>query len=81
MSIPLQLAPGVGVDIVAAGVVALSCDGAGFDLRWGSAESWSCTIGEGWVSPSYGIKLRAPRLEWERTGDLLPLRVEIEPSA
>ncbi len=80
VSIPLQLAPGVTVEVIADGL-ALSCESVRFDLHWRSPDSWTCEVEEGWVSPSYGVKLPAPRLRWVRTGDLRPLRVEIQPSA
>jgi hypothetical protein len=81
VSIPLQLAPGVAVDVATDCSITLTSARAKFDLRWRDSELWSFEVRDGWVSPSYGIKLQAPRLEWLRVGDLRPLRVEIEPAA
>ena len=51
-----------------------------FALDWEPAGSWALTIGEGRVSPSYGVAVRTVRLAWTREGALLPgLTVRIAP--
>jgi len=78
VEIPLQLAPGIAATESGPGTVTIS---PGFCLTWGSPDEWTLRIGTGWVSPSYGVKLEAPRLEWTRRGTLRPLRVEIAPES
>jgi hypothetical protein len=78
VEIPLQLAPGVTAVEASPGVVTLS---PGFILSWEALADWTLAIGTGWVSPSYGVKVEAPRLMWTRQGPLRPLRVEIAPES
>ena len=77
IEIPLQLAQGVTATEAGAGQLALS---DGFRLSWGSTDDWTLEIGTGWISPSYGVRLHATRLQWSRRGSLMPLRVEIAPA-
>jgi uncharacterized heparinase superfamily protein len=81
VAIPLQLAPGITPHLGEKGSLALRAVEQAFELEWGDPDSWSLEIQQGWVSPSYGIKLAAPRLVWSRTGSLCSLRVEIAPSS
>jgi len=77
VEIPLQLAPGIEPVDGGAGVVMLA---PGFVLTWADPGDWRLEIGSGWVSPSYGVRIAAPRLVWSRHGALRPLRVEIAAS-
>lgn len=81
VSIPLQLAPGITVRVEANGAIALRSGEKTFVVEWRAPDSWSLEIQEGWVSPSYGIKVAAPRLVWNRSGPLRPLHVEIAPGS
>jgi uncharacterized heparinase superfamily protein len=80
IEIPLQLAPGVTAEIDGPGRVELRANDRVFVLVWADAEDWDLTVGAGWVSPSYGVKREAVRLEWRRDGDLRPLEVSVEPA-
>jgi Heparinase II/III-like protein/Heparinase II/III N-terminus len=80
VEIPLQLAPGVSVTQSAEGRVTLVAEGSHFVLAWSDAADWSLAIGTGWVSPSYGVRVEAARLQWSRRGPLRPLQLEIAPA-
>jgi hypothetical protein len=60
-----------------AGVVALSAPGRQFALEWEPVEAWSLEIGEGRVSPSYGVAVPIVRLLFSREGELQSLTVRI----
>jgi hypothetical protein len=80
VEIPFQLAPGVSAMQSAEGRVTLVAEGSRFDLAWSDAADWSLAVGTGWVSPSYGVRVEAARLQWSRHGTLRPLRLEIGPA-
>jgi uncharacterized heparinase superfamily protein len=80
VSIPLQLAPGVTASEPAPGLVILEAAGATFRVVWTDPEDWTLALGTGWISPSYGVKVEASRLEWTRDGALRPLQMRIEPA-
>jgi len=80
IEIPLHLAPGVEAMEQAPGRVSLQARGRRFSMEWGPQGTWTLTIGEGRVSPSYGVALRTVRMLWTREGDLEPaLTVRIAP--
>jgi uncharacterized heparinase superfamily protein len=82
IEIPLHLAPGVAATEAAPGRVVLQVRGRRFSLEWHPTEAWSFTIGEGRVSPSYGVALPCVRLAWSREGSLEPgLDVHIAPES
>jgi hypothetical protein len=49
-----------------------------FRVTWSPREGWTHSVGTGWVSRSYGVKVEAPQLERRRSGALMPLTVRIE---
>jgi len=80
IEIPVHLAPGVGTGKRASGQLVLEARGRRFLLEWGPADSWSLEIGEGRVSPSYGVVVPVVRLLFSREGTLdPPLSVCIAP--
>ena len=79
VQIPLQLAPMVVAAESRQGELTLSAGRIHFRLRWSDPADWRLDIAAGWVSPSYGVKVEATRLEWTREGPLRPLRLEIGP--
>jgi len=72
IEIPLHLAPGVTASEAGAGRLVLRSGRRVFGLDWEPAGSWALTIGEGRVSPSYGVAVRTVRLAFSREGALLP---------
>jgi len=80
VEIPLHLAPGIRVTEAAPGLLVLHAGGRRFRLDWGDRAHWALAIGEGRVSPSYGVVEPCVRLAWTREGDLSAvLRVGITP--
>ena len=51
-----------------------------FVLEWSDPADWSLAIGEGRVSPTYGVVEPIVRLAWTRSGASRPLSVFIAPS-
>jgi uncharacterized heparinase superfamily protein len=77
---PLHLAPGTTATEDSRGSLILHAEGRRFRLEWGDRGPWSLVIGEGRVSPSYGVALPCVRLVWTHEGDLsAELRVRIFP--
>jgi hypothetical protein len=70
ITIPLHLAPGVAVRREGRGLLLLEAGNQRFTLSWNPSEAWSLEVGEGRVSPSYGVTLPAVRLAWSREGPL-----------
>lgn len=79
VSVPYHLAPGVQAEPV---------DGRSWRLRWNDAAfvlvtaggDWTGALGDGWCSPSYGVKRPIRVLRFEREGPLAPLTVAIAPA-
>ena len=81
IEIPLHLAPGVTASEAGAGRLVLRRGSRAFGLAWEPAGSWSLTVGEGRVSPSYGVAVRTVRLAFSREGTLEPgLTIRIAPA-
>ena len=79
--VPLHLAPGVTVSGKDASRLVLRAGSRAFWLDWEPAGSWSLTVGEGRVSPSYGVAVATVRLAFTREGGLLPgLTLRIAPA-
>ncbi|HXB57601.1 MAG TPA: alginate lyase family protein [Vicinamibacteria bacterium] len=70
ITIPLHLAPGVAVRKEGQGLLLLEAGNKLFTLSWSPSEAWSLEVGEGRVSPSYGVALPVVRLVWSREGPL-----------
>jgi uncharacterized heparinase superfamily protein len=80
IEIPLHLAPGVLAQVLSLGEVDLMARGRRFRLAWGPAGAWMLELGEGRVSPSYGVAVPIVRLLFTREGPLEhPLVVLIAP--
>ncbi len=81
IEVPLHLAPGVTASAAGAGRLVLRSGNRVFGLDWDPAGSWALTIGEGRVSPSYGVAVRTVRLVFSREGALTPgLTIRIAPA-
>ena len=78
--IPYHLAPGVRVEETSPGLWRLEAGGQGFLLASHGDGAWTGLLGEGWVSPSYGVKTKAPVLNFINQGPLRPLMVAIMPA-
>jgi uncharacterized heparinase superfamily protein len=68
ITIPLQLAVGVDVRSDGRGRLVLIAGEREFLLEWANAADWSCEIGSGRISPSYGVVVPAMKLLWRRSG-------------
>jgi hypothetical protein len=75
--VSLQLAPGVLATRGGSDRVTLSAAGRRFELTWGASADWDLEIEDGWVSPSYGVRVAAARLVWRRNGQLRSLRLSL----
>jgi hypothetical protein len=82
--IPYHLA--LGVDAIeegpreGQGQWRLKAGGRDFLLVADMGENWTSSLGDGWVSPSYGVKHPAKVLNFIRRGPMLPLAVAIMPA-
>lgn len=82
IEVPLHLAPGVSAEEEGPGNLLLTAGGRRFRLDWSPAEPWDLEVGQGRVSPSYGVALPCVRLAWRREGELhVGLSVRIAPVA
>ncbi len=81
ISISLHLALGVGVERIDKNVLVLSRGNERtFSLIWYDEQQWPLLIGEGHVSPSYGVKVTVVHLNWRRRNVLdSPLLICIVP--
>lgn len=78
VAVSLHLAPGVEATAAEPGSVSLAtAAGRRFDLLWESSADWTLGVGEGWVSPSYGVRSPVVRLDFEREGPLAPLTITV----
>ncbi len=80
LRVPYHLAPGVEVEAGEAGVWRLTTPAGDFLLAALDVESWSAALGDGWVSPRYGVKVRAKVLNFLRDGRPKPLAVALLPA-
>lgn len=78
--IPYHLAPGVTVAEAGPGLWRIESGDGKFLLVSAGGDAWMSTLGEGWVSPSYGVKLKAPVLNFLLEGELKPLLVGLMPA-
>jgi uncharacterized heparinase superfamily protein len=82
IEVPLHLAPGVSAEVLGSGAVSLTAGDRRFRLDWSPADAWEVEVGEGRVSPSYGVALPCVRLAWHREGGLqVGLSLRIAPEA
>jgi len=78
--IPLQLAPGVEVEQLSAQALTLKAGGKTFLLEWSSDTSWDLEIGNGRVSPRYGVTEPAVRLLWRCSAQAASLSMSLSPA-
>ncbi|MBT7941755.1 MAG: alginate lyase family protein [Alphaproteobacteria bacterium] len=78
--VPYHFPPGIDAAEETPGLWRLTADGEEFLLVCNGGEDWTATLGDGWVSPSYGVKHPAKVLNFFRHGPLLPLAVAILPA-
>jgi len=77
--IPLQLAIDVTVVEQTDSGARLQVFDRLFSLTWQSDSEWSCELKQGWVSPNYGVRIAAPRLELATNGNNLSSWIAIVP--
>jgi uncharacterized heparinase superfamily protein len=77
VSIPLHLAPSCQAVEAEPGRVYVTAGARRFTVVWGEPHDWTLELGSSWISPSYGVKVAVPRLEWRRSGPLKPLRIDL----
>ncbi|NQV82803.1 MAG: alginate lyase family protein [Rhodospirillales bacterium] len=78
--VPYHFAPGVEATQEAPDLWRLNAGASEFLLIANGGEDWTTTLGEGWVSPSYGVKHPIQVLNFFRHGALIPLAVAILPA-
>lgn len=78
--VPYHFAPGVGVEENGPGQWRLNSGGRDFLMIADMGENWTATQGDGWVSPSYGVKQPAKVLNFIRRGPLVGLAVGLMPA-
>ena len=78
--IPYHLALGVEIEPRGPGIWKLRAGEIDFLLVSDGGDAWKATLGEGWVSPSYGIKHPAQVLNFVHQGPLTPLAVALMPA-
>ncbi|MCK9294002.1 MAG: heparinase II/III family protein [Desulfobulbaceae bacterium] len=79
VSIPWHLARHVTVERLDDRLLRLKTSLHDFLLAWQGDAAWKLNIGDGWVSPSYGVRYPIVRLDFVRTGTLSPLAVVMMP--
>lgn len=79
--IPYHLAPGLYVAEVGPGLWRIKSGDAVFLLVSDGGDAWMAALGDGWVSPGYGVKIKAPVINFINQGPLRPLRVAIMPAS
>ena len=78
--IPFHFALGVEVEENGTGPWRLKAGGREFVFVAEMGRDWTATLGDGWVSPSYGVKHPAKVLNFIRRGPLAPLAVGLMPA-
>ena len=78
--VPYHLAIGIEVEEAGLGVWRLKAGGRDFLAVADMKDDWTATLGDGWVSPSYGVKHPAKVLNFTRHGPLAPLAVALMPA-
>ncbi len=77
--IPYHFAAGAEIEENRPNQWTINAEGEQFLLASNGGKSWTGALGEGWVSASYGIKKKAPVLNFISGGALEPLLVGIMP--
>ena len=78
--VPLHLAAGVEARLDGPSRVVISGAGRSFDLTWSDPMDWTVSLGDSWVSPSYGVRLAGRKVEFRRVGTLSPLSIVLGPA-
>jgi hypothetical protein len=78
--VPLHLAVGVSAQQDGK-ALCLTAGERAFRLSWSPEGNWQLEVGQGRISPTYGVVLPCVRLRWARRGRPAPLRILIEPKA
>ncbi len=79
--IPYHFAPGFAVSPDKDQQWRVASSEAAFIVYVLEAGDWTAEVGEGWVSPSYGLKEARQKLMFDRQGELKPLTIAIWPEA
>lgn len=77
VKVPYTFAPGCVVEQTGPGVWHITSDGKSFSMVASSPDDWEGKIGEGFYSPSYGIRQKTTSLTFSRTGSLKPLAIAL----
>jgi uncharacterized heparinase superfamily protein len=80
LRIPYHLAPEFSVELGNDGAATLRAPTRLFTLRYDDPSVWSAAVEESWFAPSYGVKHPRVAVVFSHEGELLPLRVTIEPA-
>ncbi|MDA0241228.1 MAG: alginate lyase family protein [Proteobacteria bacterium] len=78
-SVPFHLAPNTKIIVEEEGRWCLEIGGRRFALLVLDVGQWAPNLGEGWVSPCYGVKQSRPLIEFSRDGAAQKLSVAIGP--
>jgi Heparinase II/III-like protein/Heparinase II/III N-terminus len=81
IEIPLHLAPGVAVRPNGGGRMVLTTGRAEFCVDWSAGGSWTVTIEETSISPSYGVAIASVRIVWRANADIRDLWLDVRISA
>ena len=79
VAIPLHLAPDVEAQRLSSHSVLLKAGGKTFLLEWASDAEWTLEMGQGRLSPRYGVVVPAARLLWRHCGALAALTMTLSP--
>jgi hypothetical protein len=79
--VPYHLAPGIAAAEEAPGRWRLRTEAGEFLLVFLDPGQWTAALGDGWVSPRYGVKQQAGVLNFIRDGALATLAVGLLPAA
>jgi uncharacterized heparinase superfamily protein len=80
VTIPLHLAPGVDVEQLSAKCLLLKAGAKTFLLEWSSETRWDVEIGQGRVSPRYGVTEPVVRLLWRCSAHDASLSMSLSPA-
>ncbi|MDP6258722.1 MAG: heparinase II/III family protein, partial [Rhodospirillales bacterium] len=80
VTIPFHLSPDCEVAEIETGRWLIKVSDNEFVLTYNIDADWQVNNRKGWISPSYGVKLERPVIEFQRSGALSSLRVGIYPA-
>jgi len=79
ITIPFHFAPESVFEEISTNRWSINAEGQEFELIFKVDERWQASKHLGWVSPSYGVKIERPVLEFRSEGPISSLRVGIFP--